>query len=150
GLPSRLKSPDAMLVLENPRAIGDAGVFENPPFPFPKKIVKSFDDSPITARSGLASRLKSAVTMARGLIPTLNGEPAGWLKLAPVQPAVGKIGSLAASCLLASGAISSRCACVLSGAKNNGAPDTVAAPIKITSRTIIGHQDEFVPERIIF
>src|SRR5262249_41381240 len=143
GLPSRLKSPTARFTDENPRAIGEPGVFANAPAPFPRNIVTSFEPSPATAKSGFPSLLKSAETFARGLVPMARGDPGGWLKLAPVQPAAGKIDAAAPSSMVLPGtAIDERLpASVPPGEADMAKPTRPTAPARIARRIVQNNFD---------
>src|SRR3954451_23490679 len=83
GLPSLLKSPTVRDLGVWPTATGGPGVGVKPPAPSPSRIVTLFETVFTTAKSGLVSRLKSAVTIVLGAPPAANGDPPGWLKKAP-------------------------------------------------------------------
>src|SRR3954453_13369679 len=98
GLPSLLKSPTATDLGVWPTVTGEPGAGVKPPTPSPRRIVTLFETVFTTAKSGLVSRLKSAVTIWLGESPAAYGEPPGWVKKAPsAGAAVSTIVTTAAS-----------------------------------------------------
>src|SRR2546423_7279946 len=83
GLPSLLKSPTTTDLGDWPTVTGEPGAGVKPPMPSPRRIVTLFEEVFTTAKSGLVSRLKSALTIWLGASPAAYGEPAGWVKKAP-------------------------------------------------------------------
>src|SRR6266550_1178471 len=83
GLPSLLKSPTATDLGVWPTVTGEPGAGVKPPRPSPRRIVTLSEELFTTAKSGLASRLKSPDTIWLGAFPAVYGEPAGWVKKAP-------------------------------------------------------------------
>src|SRR3954471_6928720 len=83
GLASLLKSPTASDLGVWPTVTGEPGAGVKPPTPSPRRIVTLFETVFTTAKSGLVSRLKSAVTIWLGESPAAYGEPPGWVKKAP-------------------------------------------------------------------
>src|SRR5205085_2109509 len=92
GLPSRLKSPTATEMGKLPTATGELEGCENPPLPFPSRIVTVLALKFAVARSGVPSRLKSPTATDLGLLPVPTGEPQACEK--PPAPSPSKIVTL--------------------------------------------------------